>query len=1089
MIAQPTSEGPLAQPPNGVRHADPTWHVLTGATVHVRPGEVLEDASVEMRDGRIVHVGVGLEPPAGARVWDMSGRHIYAGLIDAYVEIDVPALVDGPGRHWSGYVTPERSVLTGDGVSEGKASSLRAIGFVAAGVVPDGGIFRGQTAVVSLGEHANDASEDGPPVFREGVFHAVAFETARGDSYPSSGMGTLALIRQTIFDANWQRGEREAGRLDDPANCLDTLADAEVPLLIRAEDEMETLAAGGLSRELERPVVVLGSGLEFRRLDAVVADGLPMILPVAFPEAPRVATVGQADSVDLKTLMTWEQAPTNPRRFDAAGLSVSLTTHGLKHAGLFHERLRYAMRHGLDADRALAMLTTTPAQLLGVEQHLGTIEAGKAASLLVCDGLLFEEETTIQDVWVDGRRYEIEAETDGDFDGEWKLAVGDLEIHLTIVGTKITAREGDAEGAARAVSIDHDRLHFILDDEDDGTGSYLMQGVLEGDAMTGVGMSAAGEAFQWTAVRTGAVEDGESGDAGDDEAEDEHGDEDAPGGADAAADEAAEDDGEEGDAVDTADVDDDTGPIEVPEAIHYPFGPYAVEVLPQSRAMLITGATIWTSGEAGIIENGALLTAADGTIVYVGPIDGVRDSGIPLPDNLVEIDATGKHITPGIIDCHSHTGLSSFGINESGQAVSAEVRISDSLNTGSVNFYRQLAGGVTTVNSLHGSANPIGGQNLVHRLRWGVVHPHDAWFDGAPAGIKFALGENVKQSNWGDRNTTRYPQTRMGVETLMRDRFIAARAYAEQWEVFEANRDADAQQPAPRRDLELEALAEILAGERLVHSHSYRQDEILMLCRVAEEFGFTIGTFQHVLEGYKVADEIAQHALGASAFSDWWAYKVEVQDAIPFNGALMHEVGVVVSFNSDSDELARRLNLEAAKAVRYGGLDPHEALKFVTLNPAIQLGIADRVGSLEAGKDADFAVWSGDPLSSFTRCEATYILAAEQFSLERDVEHRALIAQERSRLIHRILDETHPKRGPVDNARPEAEDRPGDEAGEPEEAEEDPAERARLANIRRHYLLMLESGEDLSTWHCGDCGETFRELSSGHHHHHGHSHD
>ena len=1103
VTAQPSSDSPLAQPTNGVRHADPTWHVLTHATVHTAPGQVLEDATIELRDGRIVRVGVGLEPPAGARVWDLSGRHVYAGLIDAYVEIEVPDLAPAPGQHWSDLVTPQRSVLMGDGLSARRASSLRDIGFVAAGIVPDSGIYRGQTAVISLGQPTNNASEDSPPVYRENVFHAVAVESKWGDEYPTSGMGALALIRQTMFDANWQRAEREAGRLTDPANCLDVLADPAVPLLIFAEDEMETLAAAGLSRELDRPVIVMGSGLEFRRFDAVVADGLAMILPLNFPEMPSVSTVGEADSVDLKTLMTWEQAPTNPRRLNDAGMNISLTTHGLKRASLFHQRLRYAMRHGLEADHALAMLTTTPAALLGVADQLGTIEAGKVASLIVCDGLLFEEDTTIQDVWVDGRRYEISAETDGDFDGTWALRIGAIEMELEIDGTSITAREGDAEGQARGVRIDHNRLHFIVDDEDDGTGSYLMMGILEGDTMTGAGMSAAGEAFQWTATRQSpppppAPEQEQEGEG--DDAEDEDAEEDADADADA-----------EGDTNDeTKTEDDDTGPIQVPQAIHYPFGPYAVESLPESRAMLITGATIWTSGDAGIIENGALLTAADGTILYVGSAEGLQESNIALPDDLVEIDATGKHITPGIIDCHSHTGLSSFGINESGQAVSAEVRISDSLNTGSVNFYRQLAGGVTTVNSLHGSANPIGGQNLVHRLRWGVVHPRDAWFDGAPLGIKFALGENVKQSNWGDANTTRYPQTRMGVETLMRDRFIAAGAYAARWadhaieqervdllqrirRPLTADEQAEvarfAQRPAPRRDLELEAIAQILAGERMIHCHSYRQDEILMLCRVADEFGFTIGTFQHVLEGYKVADEIAAHALGASAFSDWWAYKVEVQDAIPFNGALMHAVGVVVSFNSDSDELARRLNLEAAKAVRYGGLDPHEALKFVTLNPAIQLGIADRVGSLEAGKDADFAIWSGDPLSNFSRCEATYILGAEQFSLERDALHRQHIAQERSRIIHRILDEAHPKPDRSDDADDAQTEGDGDgDAGENEDEATDPEHRQRLANIRRHYLLMLESGEDLSTWHCGDCGATFRELTAGGQHGHSHNH-
>ncbi len=1074
-IAQPTSDGPLASPPNGPRQTDPGWHVLTNATVHVRPGEVLEETDIEVRGGRIVRVGKDLEVP-GARVWDLSGRHVYAGLIDPCRAVEAGSLPeDEPGRHWNSLVLPQRSVLAGPGLSEQGRAALRRQGFVAAGLVPDSGIFRGGTAVISLGAPAEDPSQDPPPVYRASVFHAVAFDTVRGSGYPNSGMGSLALIRQTVLDADWQASERARGTFSEPSNCLDALADPEVPLLILADDELDTLRAGGLGRELSRPVVVVGSGMEFRRFDAVVRDGVRLVLPLDFPDAPDVSTVGAADAAELETLMNWEQAPTNPRRFNDAGLHVSLTTHGLDNPAQLYKRVRYAMRHGLEADTALAMLTTRPAELLGVDDRLGTIEPGKIAGLIVADGPLFGEDTTILDVWVDGRRYENERDTDGDFDGHWTLRVGDLVIRLEIDGRKITASEGDAEGRARGVSIDHYRLHFILDDEDDGSSSYLMSGVIEGDRMTGVGMSPAGAAFQWTAVR----EEPEPADPDDHAADQDH-----PGaaGAQAVGDEAGEADADEVSAAQAAGgegqaEDPDDGPIAVPEEIRYPFGPYAVDQPPAQRAMLITGATIWTSGEQGIIEDGALLTSADGTVLYVGPADGVRDSGIPLPAGLVEIDASGKHITPGLIDCHSHTGLESFGINESGQAVTAEVRISDSLDPGSVDFYRQLAGGVTTVNSLHGSANPIGGQNLVQRLRWGVLHPEDTRFEGAPTGIKFALGENVKQSNWG-RNTSRYPQTRMGVETLIRDRFIAAREYAAAWEAFEGGAGDG---HAPRRDLELEALAQVLAGERLVHCHSYRQDEILMLCRVAEEFGFTIGTFQHVLEGYKVADEIARHSLGASAFSDWWAYKVEVQDAIPFNGALMHEVGVVVSFNSDSDELARRMNTEAAKAVRYGGVDPHEALKFVTLNPAIQLGIADRVGSLEAGKDADFVIWSGDPLSSFSRCEATYIQSAEYFSLEQDAAHRERIAQERSRLIHRILDEAHPRPD-----RPAAEEDHDGHDAEGTHPEPGSVEAIRAANIRNHYLRMLESGEDATHWHCGDCGETYRDLN--HSGHHGHNH-
>ncbi|MEZ6317365.1 MAG: amidohydrolase family protein [Phycisphaerales bacterium] len=407
------------------------------------------------------------------------------------------------------------------------------------------------------------------------------------------------------------------------------------------------------------------------------------------------------------------------------------------------------------------------------------------------------------------------------------------------------------------------------------------------------------------------------------------------------------------------------------------------------------------------------------------------------------------------------------GVNEGGQAVTAECRIHDSLDPGAIGFYRQLAGGTTTVNSLHGSANPIGGQNAVHKIRWGAKAPDDMLLAGAKPGIKFALGENVKQSNW-QNDRSRYPQTRMGVETLIRDRFTAAREYAaamntpelaslrEQLRKLEASRDelarirkehpsvpdrpelhkqidlvqAKLRAATPRRDLELETLAQILAGDRLIHCHSYRQDEILMLCRVAEDFGFKIGTFQHGLEVYKVAEAVRDHAIGASLFSDWWAYKVEVQDAIPYAGPIETEVGVLTSYNSDSDELARRLNTEAAKAVKYsdGRITPEEALKFVTINPAKQLMIDDHVGSLERGKDADVVVWSGDPLSVYSKPEHVYVDGRELFSLELDAQLREHNRAERQRLIQKIL--AAPDR-PEDKAKKhgDTDDKPTDPVG------------------------------------------------------------
>jgi len=360
------------------------------------------------------------------------------------------------------------------------------------------------------------------------------------------------------------------------------------------------------------------------------------------------------------------------------------------------------------------------------------------------------------------------------------------------------------------------------------------------------------------------------------------------------------------------------------------------------------------------------------------------------------VEAHGMHLTPGIVDCHTHSDIVG-GVNESSNNCTAEVRIADVVNSESIAIYRELAGGVTCANQLHGSANAIGGQNAVIKLRWGAS-PQDLLFAAAPPGIKFALGENPKQSNWGSEANGRYPQTRMGVEESIRERFLAARDYQRAWDTWKKGKAAKSEYP-PRRDLQLEAIAEILRGERLVHCHSYRADEILMLMRLAEEFDFRIATFQHVLEGYKVADELAAHGAGASCFSDWWAYKFEVYDAIPYAGAIMHDRGVVVSFNSDSAELARHLNLEAAKAVKYGGVPETEALDFVTLNPAKQLRVDARVGSLEPGKDADFALWTESPLSSTTHCEQTWIEGRRYFDRGTDLTARAVAEAERQRLL------------------------------------------------------------------------------------------
>jgi imidazolonepropionase-like amidohydrolase len=418
----------------------------------------------------------------------------------------------------------------------------------------------------------------------------------------------------------------------------------------------------------------------------------------------------------------------------------------------------------------------------------------------------------------------------------------------------------------------------------------------------------------------------------------------------------------------------------------------SVETSGQTKApvLLIHNATILTASH-GTIEKGDILIK-DGKILAVG-------TDVKAPADAQVIDATGQFVMPGIIDCHSHIAIDG-SVNEGSVSVSSMVNIADVLNSNDVAIYRDLAGGVTAANVLHGSANAIGGQTVVIKLRWG--QPAEKLpFEGALPGIKFALGENPKRSNFRTPGTPdRYPATRMGVEETIREAFTEAKDYKKSWDDYNKRVAAGEKNLiAPQRNLKLDPLVEVLEGKRYVHSHCYREDEILMLLRVAKEFGFKVQTLQHVLEGYKVADEIAAAGTGASTFSDWWAYKVEAYDAIPYNAALMTRRGVVVSINSDDAAEATHLNQEAAKTMLYGGLTHDEALKLVTLNPAIQLGIDKRVGSIEVGKDADLVIYNHDPLSAYAVVQKTLIDGRVYFDRERDILGRPALEQERKDLL------------------------------------------------------------------------------------------
>ncbi len=1132
--AQPTGTSPLIPKPEAIRDARPTWHALVDATVHVSPTETLTHTTVIIKDGRIVdligpHVS-DVRSMDGCRMWDASDLHVYAGFIEPFLEVEAPAPDRGaPGVHQNPNVTPQRSALDGVGIDAETRKTLRSLGFTAAAISPMRGNLRGTAALVSVADVPGESSADRPPVYRNGVYHAASIKSGEAGFrvYPSSQMGAIALVRQTLLDADHRAEQVKRGVASEPWSCLDALADKSIPLAFDVEHELESLRAAKIGQEFGRPTILIGSGTEYKRLDAIATDGNATIIPLRFAKTPQVDSISKADEIDLRDLMAWEQAPTNPRRLDEKGLTVALTSSELESRKDFVPNLRKAINHGLKEDRALAMLTTNPAKMLGVESMLGTVEKGKVANLIVADGPIFAKKTKVRDVWVDGTRYEITPEKPKGIDGTWDYTFGMgadqdgaivVEVaddgKVSVKSEETTNSEGKKEGGekARNVSYKNGVLSYVVDvAEEDGASSIVVTATLIGDKISGRVMIPGVGTMPFTGSRrpptpkTPAQKvagtwmvteaDGkpvlpdapdlpraEINDKGEmtilvGEAKSQA--------TDVVIEEgkisfAYENDpfGDPGIVKDTATIandemvgqslmpdgtihtwkarkkgaDDDEKPAETPDLPGYPFGPYALRQLPAQGNVAITNATVWTSADAGIIENGAVLMSG-GKLVYVGPAASMPR----FDDSYTVIDASGKHVTPGLIDCHSHTGLFRWGVNEFATNITAECAIGDTTDTDTINWYRQLAGGLIAANQLHGSANPIGGQSQTVKLRWGVQHPDQMHVEDAKPGIKFALGENVKQSN--GQGSSRYPQTRMGVEAIIRDRFQQAKEYAASWARWNAS---DKSGLPPRRDLQLEALAEILAGERLVHCHSYRQDEILMLCRVAKEFGFRIGTFQHVLEGYKVAEAIKEVAIGASAFSDWWNYKVEVQDAIPHNGALMHFAGVNVSYNSDDDMLATHMNLEAAKAVRHGNVPPAEALKFVTINPAKQLMIDGRTGSLEVGKDADVVIWSRDPLTATARCEATYVDGREMFTLAKDAEMQKQAAQERTRLIKKLLAlDAKPKKPDGDSA---SGDTPPGSAGGP------PGGRRR--GPRPETLTEISGGMWGVGSTAGDCGIT-----------------
>ena len=1095
-------------PPVAMYPAQVRRDLIEHATVVVKPGERIEDGAVLVEDGWIRAVGKSgaVIAPAGTNVIDAKGLTMYPGLIDAGLMIDsaaaARAAAEDATHYWNDKVTPQVRVANMATLASAVRKEMRDMGFTVAAVNPNTGIFRGESVVVLL---ANDDRKVEQLVANAGQnisFAHVGDDGPDNSRYPSALMGTMAVIRQGLLDAQWLMQSNAVWKAHPQGNdapkasaalaALEPAIQGKSVVIFDCNNEQDVLRAAGLAKEFGLKARVIGSGTEFRRLNEVVATHLPIVATFDFPKTPDVSDPRKDESVSLRDLETWALAPRNVKQLLDAGVDVSVGTAKLKNRGDFPARARRAMQSGLSEDELLSCLTTRPAKQLGLSNVVGTIEVGRMANMVLLDGPLFGEKTHVMATMVAGDKVNVyepvifgfkgpctlksdAIELAGTFDPETKainfetLAPAVAAADMKVVDVKVAdAKVADAKPAAAVadaaakpfepkkyaaehVDFDLDSVGFTLPGE-----ALASEGVLRctairiGDRVDGVAQTRDGKSIMFTLTKREVAKPVDAKVA------------------DAKAADAKPVDAKVADAkaVDAKPVDAKVADTKVIAATSEkkaedplafipmvtPLGEYGFEKSPVAQTVLVKNATIWTSGPAGTLKNADLL-------VVNGKIKAVGANLANIPPDALVIDAANKHVTPGLIDCHSHTGIEG-GVNEGTNNDTAECRIGDCIEPDAIGWYRELAGGLTAANQLHGSANPIGGQNSVVKLKWSKS-ANDFRIEDAIPGIKFALGENVT------RPRGRYPNTRMGVEALLRDSFREAREYATKQSDYAALTDEQrAITMAPRRDLQLECLAEILAGKRLIHCHSYRQDEILMLLRLAEEFNFRIGTFQHVLEGYKVADLIAKHGAGASTFSDWWAYKMEVMDAVPFNGAMMHDVGVVVSFNSDSDEMARRLNMEAAKAVKYGDCTAVEALKFVTLNPAKQLRIDKRVGSLEVGKDGDFVIWSGDPLSSFSVADSTWIDGACYFDRANERVLRERDLKLRARLLELAVAEGE-KSGNIKTVEPTK----VEPAKDVKPAAVPTTLLARMLDVRREALVdQVRRGRDPDTMGPGDCG-------------------
>ncbi|MCO5241406.1 MAG: amidohydrolase family protein [Chitinophagaceae bacterium] len=954
-------------PVNDVADERSKAYIFINATIVKDVNTTLQNAAMLVQKGKIVAVGNTVAVPKDAVVVDCKGKYIVPSFIDMYSDYGVPVLQKVPvgfsytspirltsdtkgARGWNEAIKADIDAVDLFVADKDKAKTFRGIGFGTVLTHHKDGIARGTGTVVTLAD-----KKENLVIVKEKVSAHYSFNKGTSaQSYPTSLMGAIALLRQTYIDADWYKNNPDAEGVNLSLQAWNN--NRHLLQVFDAGDKWADIRADRIGDEFGVQYIIKGGGNEYQRIKEIAATGAAFIVPVNYPQAIDVEDPDNARLVSLNDLRHWELAPVNAAALENAGISFCLTPSDLKDPGQFLSNVRKAIEHGLSEQKALEALTRTPATLLGVYDRLGSLEPGKLANFLITSGPVFHEKTAIFQNWVQGEKYTVRDVDDSDIKGIYAMVLhtvkGDTRYTVEVKNAR-TATVSNMDSIQVSFSFNGRMVNMSIKTGKSAQPVIRLSGAVDHNRnWKGTGEDAEGNTLLWSAEFVKPLEE---------------------------------------------QTDDVPKKIIAPQTkITYPFGSYGWDEMPRQETLLIKDATVWTGEAEGVLTNTDVLVK-QGKIVQIGK--GIRDAGAKI------ITGTGKYLTAGIIDEHSHIAVAS-SVNEGAQSVTSEVRIGDNLNPDDINIYRQLAGGVTASHILHGSANTIGGQSQLIKLRWGA-DDKGLRFEGADPFIKFALGENVKRTISVANN--RFPDTRMGVEQVLADAFQRATDYENALKKAAAHTGKKKEPANPfatvRRDLELEALVEIMHQKRFITCHSYVQGEITYAMRVAEQFGFRFNTFTHVLEGYKVADKIKAHGASVSTFSDWFGYKVEVTDAIAYNAAIMQKMGLNVCINSDDAEMARRLNQEAAKIVKYGGVSEAEAWKMVTINPAKALHIDGRTGSIKTGKDADLVLWSDHPLSIYAQPEKTIVDGIVYFDIERDRLLRELISKERNRIIQKMIAE------------------------------------------------------------------------------------